>query len=539
MSGIESVKSKYPYRVMSVYGSRKDEHTLKGGLRALTRGETSGHITTDEYFTDKALYEKYIKGTDIPCRIFKDKETGETVYQVHFSYGPANSDPTNPGSQLDPSEYYNSLNAHYLTRSDAMTVIDQQKKTVQSPLDLLGLTQRDILLSTQSIIRTTPENQAAVEKFQNNIQKALIVFLGTSGKDQYLEIYQAAFKREFEELRKAIAPNSTPDQFAHDFHKFGTIGVEPIETRELRLITKAQQDAGMQGSRIDLRLAKIRDIYDDSKKGEDYNLVLNNCSHKAADIETAGVSECKDYNIKKSFNLKPGINELNKQLKQLASFHPLTLEQVAGNFLLSMPIAIMSETPVNVLINADRLEHALKNDAEKTLSAEKTTKRSQSVAGLTPRLKNPHPHLSLHMSPVRNQSLRDLVEKAEAAKIVMKVSIDEGTKKLSRVVFYGRENKNLALATIEIKPNNAIDIQFGDLPLDKHQTKTLLHLLEKNIKTDKESLDGMTFAISFSEKSGAIEATTLERDIHEVFGKNIKVDIKQEPAKPQAKIEGP
>lgn len=340
---------------MSVYGSRVDEPALRGGLRAFTSGETSGHITTDEYFTDPALYEKYIRGTDIPCRIFQDKQSGETVYQVHFSYGPARSSP-HPGSVLDRNEFVNSLNAHYLTSSDAMGVIEQHKNVVQSPLDLLGVTRHQILLNTQSIIRTTPENFAAVRQFQQDIQIALKTFLvskNTHNEDHALAEYHKAFAHAFEVLRQAIAPDSTADQFAHDFHEFATVGLEPLETRKLQLITAEQQAAGMQGSRIDLRLAKISEFYN-IMHNEDYNFVLNNCSHKVAAVERAGLSECDDLVIKNAFNHTVGYNELHHS-------GPLSPERAVGAAMFMDPgLGRHLETPVNVLRNNDALEKLLK-----------------------------------------------------------------------------------------------------------------------------------------------------------------------------------
>lgn len=341
---------------MSVYGSRADEPALLGGLRALGAGETSGHITTDEYFTDHNLYKKYIEGTDIPCRIFKDKKTGEIVYRVHFSFGPATSNTLHPGSVLDADEYINGLNAHYLTSSPEMTLINQYKLTVGSPLDLVGITQHQIRLTAQSIIKTTPENAAAVKEFQENIQKALNDFVNStnaSDKDKPLKIYQDKFKQEFEKLHQAIAPSITFDQFAEDFHTIGSIGIEPIETRELNLITAEQQKAGMQGSRIDLRLAKIREIYN-VMKHEDYNFILNNCSHKAAAIERAGVSECSNNLIRGVFNHTVGYNELQY-------FHLFSPEGIAGVAMFVDPaLGRHLESPVNVLRNDDALKRNLK-----------------------------------------------------------------------------------------------------------------------------------------------------------------------------------
>jgi len=504
---------KYPYRVMSVYGSREAEPTLLGGLRALTTGETSGHITTDEYFTDPKLYDKYIKGTDIPCRIFKDKETGETVYQVHFSYGPASSDRLHPGSVLDKDEYVNGLNAHYLTPSQKMDIIDQQKKSVKSPIDMLGFTHSQILLGPQSIIKTTPENASAVLVFQENLQQALHTFLDNKGdKDKALETYQNAFKVEFEKLRIAIAPNSTPDQFAHDFHEFGTIGIEPLETRKLMLITAEQQAAGMEGSRIDLRLAKIREIHD---AHEDYNLITNNCAHKAAAVERAGVSECKNSHVRNAFDHTVGYNEFNK-------FTLLRPEGIAGAAMFADPILGRHlETPVNVLRNSDALKHLLEPRLKRPRTYElqprlPNSKKHHKSGGLTS-------HLSLHMRHVT--PLTQIIKKAEELKFAVEAFIDKNTKK--------------PFAIVDLNPNNpnAIDIKFGSLPLDNSETMALLRLINKKIEVSKDSRHPAEFTIGFSGKLAAAQAGALENDVKAVFGPNSNVTIEKEEPAVQPKFE--
>jgi len=520
----------YPYTVTSIWGADRSDAGLEGGLNALAKGVTSSHVATTLCTTNELSYDKAIKA-GIPCETFTDN--GLRVYKIHFSYGPSISNPLNPGSKLDESYLINCLNAQLLTPAPNMSLINQQKNTVYSPLDPSRANPTELLLNPLSVVKVdTPEEAQIIQDFQLKLNLLLQRYLdpnnAEANTDARREKYFSAVKNEVSELKKKLDPSNklTMDQFVYDFNNTkGTIGLRPEETIETSLLTKDQVKLGMHGFVEDDLVAKMVEFKQKiDSGGKEYSFVLDNCSHAVRDLFIAATN---DPSIKDLMQHTIGYNDFKK------------FGLISGKTLLAafeVVVARNIETPVNVadnLIAVNELLNRYKNDSKPTL---KHPRLEVNVlpSHLPKRPKIGASQLSLHMS--RAPSLNHIVQEAEESKFAVKViSIDENTKKPLSIIFYSTQNKNVPIATVELNPNNsnAVDIKFGNLPLDNNQTMTLLRLINKNLEVSKDPIQNAEFTIGLSDKSAGAQADTLREDVKAVFGPNIKVFIEKEPVEQQ------
>lgn len=530
----------YPYTVTSIWGADRTDPGLEGGLNALAKGVTSSHIATTLYTNDKSSYDRAIKA-GIPCETFVDN-SNVTVYQIHFSYGPSRSNPLNPGSKLDESYLINCLNAQLLTPTASMSLIDQQKNTVYSPLDVAHTNPTGLLLSPLSLVKIdTPEEGQIVQKFQIKLNLLLQEYLDPNNPEKNTDAgrqkYFSAVKNEVSELKKKLDPSDmlTMDQFVYDFNSTkGTIGLRPRETIETRLLTKQQADSGMHGFVEDALVVKMLEFKKKIDADEkEYNFVLDNCSHAVRDLFIAATN---DADIKDLMQHTIGYNDFKKFGFLSDKTLLAAVEIVAARNL---------ETPVNVAINLIAVNEILNKFAfeqkdpnpGKTLASTDTLKRirprelDQRLPSRQHHKNGIAPQLSLHMQNA--PSLENIVKNAEESKFVARVaSINKNTKKPLSVVFYSTGNKNVPIATVELNPNkpHAIDIKFGTLPLDNNETMSLLRLINKNIEIRRDLKQDAEFTIGFSGKSASMQAETLGDDIKAVFGSKSNVTIEKEPA---------
>lgn len=332
--------AKYPYTITSVWGADRTDPGLEGGINAITKGVTSSHVATTLYTTNIDSYDK-AHAAGIPCARFSDN--GVEVYQIHFSFGPARSDPANPGSKLDESYLINCLNAQLLTPAPEMSIIDQQENTVYSPLDPLRTNPNTLRLNPLSMVKfDTEEEGLIIQAFAEKLNLLLKQYLDPNNKerntDARREIYFNGVKDAVSELKNKLDPlnQKTMDQFVYDFNKTkGTIGLRPEEAIETQLISSAQSEDGTVGfveEDLVAKMVQFKQSIDLGKK--EYNFVLDNCSHAVSDLFKAAAN---DPAIKGLMNRRVGYNDMVHH-----RFLPGILEFVLAGGL---------ETPVNVAVN--------------------------------------------------------------------------------------------------------------------------------------------------------------------------------------------
>jgi hypothetical protein len=558
----------YPYFITSLWGGTPDDPNLEGPVNAVLSGVTSTHIADTLYTTNKKSFDK-AKRAGIPAKEFIDAD-GNTAYEIHFSFGPDNN---GLGSMLDDSYLTNCLNAQLITpvsKNDLKNNENYKTNKVNSMLDLLKIfTSKIYLYPLFNCTHPAELEKDDIKAFDAAIHKALEKYVQSERDDKSRSTYFKEVDAALTQLQESRDPNygvegreMTKNQFLYWFNQnIGTIGLEPKTKVKTALISEEQSQKGEKGfveERFVNKMVRIKHSMDGKRYSGamslfnplikllySYNFVLLNCSHTVTDIH---LESANDSRIRDELRHTIGWNDIEKVInstKQYGFFSEKTGLAMAriGIGVLEFITMRAIETPANSVYNlraAIKLRDTLNQEAPgqkpKPQPAPKVVPEHRvhhkpKPTELKPRLSHPKLRHSLTLK-LKNTSLMGLVENAQKSKVAMQVFFDQRTDKPIAAVFYSDKNKNVPIATVDLKPNNSntVNIKFGDLPLDQHQILALLNVLKQDVKINKDSDKPVIFTIEH--KQALHDARTLQSDIQKVFGKNASVEMKAaEPAR--------
>lgn len=446
----------FAYAETFVFGADLDDAPLEGGFNALAKGITSSHIATRITFTDEAMYNKYIKNTNIPCnRYTKTLKNGKeiTVYEVYASYGPATDDPANPGATLDPNYLFNTVNSGLLTPTSANTIYNELLKlkrtaSVHAKFPLPGVsffTRTKINLPPLSIIRYTPETEKPIKEFQTSISTSDAAYRNNPTPEN-LQIHLNNIGRSFEVLRSEIHPEMTMSQFTHEFNeKYGTIGLP----ERVKITTQLVSDP-KKGHSLELLLAGVNDAYRNLGTKQ-YNFIVNNCAHF---IKNLFVNSTTNTKLRAKFNNDPVLGVSTP----VSVINAIVAEQLPKEELKPKSIKKRFLSLSNLLDGSFGNGNELKPRLRKTGSG--GVLQTLEINYRTPEEKN----------------LKNLVKKAIKSKqFAIKRTINDSNK--TTYVFY---NKNQEIARAFYDADSKRNVFELPSPLNLQESDNLIKVIEKN-----------------------------------------------------------
>jgi hypothetical protein len=248
-----------------VFGAKDSEPAYRQPFRAVAEKRTSSHVALRVRFSDQDLYNKYIKGTDIPCA--KYTENGQQVYEAYLSFGPTGSGFVSSGSAL--GEFWaDEISSQILKPAPRTTGKAKTAKIMKADLmkadfalraPVLDLIPNVRNLYPQSMLKgNSAEEDKYILQFQNKIQQALVKY----EKDQAREIvavqmiraisgnnssayatYLATVKDALMELKGQLYPNRHDmdiNSFVHELENRGSIGLPPRASETIQCVAPGQ-----------------------------------------------------------------------------------------------------------------------------------------------------------------------------------------------------------------------------------------------------------------------------------------------------------